>query len=60
MRALVELGYEGSLAFELIPTLPNLLEEGQNSPSLDDVAERALHHVKQVEQMLAAGRLEPS
>ena len=60
MRAQVEIGYEGSLAFELIPTLPNLLVEGQGSPSLDDVAGQALHHMKQVEQMLAAGRLEPS
>jgi sugar phosphate isomerase/epimerase len=60
LRALIEVDYEGSLAFELIPTLPNLLEEGQDSPTLDDVANQALHHMKQVEQMLAAGRLEPS
>ena len=49
LRTLVEVGYEGSLAFELIPTLPNLLEEGQDSPSLDDVAGQALQHMKQVE-----------
>ena len=60
LRALIEVDYEGSLAFELIPTLPNLLEEGQDPPSLDDVAGQALHHMDQVEQMLAAGRLEPS
>ena len=60
MRTLVEVDYEESLAFELIPTLPNLLEAGQDSPSLDDVAGQALHHMKQVEQMLAEGRLEPS
>jgi hypothetical protein len=40
--------------------LPNLLEEGKESPSLDDVADQALHHMKQVEQMLTAGRLESS
>ena len=33
MRTLVEVDYEESLAFELIPTLPNLLEAGQDSPS---------------------------
>jgi sugar phosphate isomerase/epimerase len=60
LRALVEVGYEGSLAFELIPVLPNLLEQGQDSPSLDEVAGQALQHMEQVEQMLAAGRLEPS
>jgi sugar phosphate isomerase/epimerase len=58
LRALVEIGYERSLAFELIPTLPNLLEERPDSPSLEDVAEEALHHMKQVEQML--GAVEPS
>ncbi len=58
LRALVEVGYEGSLAFELIPTHPNLLEERQGPPSLDDVAWQALHHMKQVEQML--GAMDPS
>jgi sugar phosphate isomerase/epimerase len=60
LRALIEVGYKRSLAFELIPTLPDLLEKGQDPPSLDDVADQAIHHMKQVEQMLAAGRLEPS
>jgi sugar phosphate isomerase/epimerase len=60
LQALIEIGYERSLTFELIPTLPNLLEEGKESPSLDDVADQALHHMKQVEQMLTAGRLESS
>jgi sugar phosphate isomerase/epimerase len=54
LRTLAEIGYERSLAFELIPTLPNLLEVGQEPPSLDDVADHALHHVKQVEQVLGA------
>jgi len=57
LRALIEVGYERSLAFELIPTLPNLLEEGHDPPSLDDMADQALHHMKQVEQMLAPDRL---
>jgi len=60
LRALLEIGYGGSLAFELIPTLTNLLEEGRDSPSLDDVADQALQHMIQVEQMLAAARSEPS
>jgi sugar phosphate isomerase/epimerase len=60
LRALAEVGYKRSLAFELIPNLPNLLEERQDPPSLDDVADQALHHMKRVEQMLAAGRLETS
>ena len=60
LRTLVEIGYVGNLAFELIPTLPNVLELAQDPPSLDDVASQALHHMKQVEQMLAAGWLEPS
>jgi sugar phosphate isomerase/epimerase len=60
LQALIEIGYERSLTFELIPMLPNLLEEGKESPSLDDVADQALHHMKQVEQMLTAGRLESS
>jgi sugar phosphate isomerase/epimerase len=60
LQALIEVDYEQSLAFELIPALPNLLEEEQDPPSLDDVAGQALQHMKQVEQMLAAGRLESS
>jgi sugar phosphate isomerase/epimerase len=60
LRALTEVGYKRSLAFELIPTLPNLLEERQDPPSLDDVADQALLHMKRVEQMLATGRLETS
>jgi sugar phosphate isomerase/epimerase len=60
LQALIEIGYERNLTFELIPILPNLLEEGIDSPSLDDVADQALHHMKDVEQMLTAGRLESS
>jgi sugar phosphate isomerase/epimerase len=60
LRTLIEVGYKRSLAFELIPTLPNLLEERQKPPSLDDVADQALLHMKRVEQVLATGRLETS
>ena len=60
LQALIEVGYQRSLAFELIPTLPNQLEERQDPPSLDDVADKALHHMKRVEQMLAVGQLETS
>ena len=60
LRTLIEVDYEGSLAFELIPTLPHLLGDEPDLPSLDDVAGQALQHMEQVEQMLAAGRLEPS
>jgi sugar phosphate isomerase/epimerase len=55
LRALTEVGYDRSLAFELIPALPNLLEEGRDAPSLDGVAEQALRHMVQVEQLLSAG-----
>jgi sugar phosphate isomerase/epimerase len=56
LGALAEVGYDRSLAFELIPTLPNLLEKGSAAPSLDGVAEQALRHMAQVEQLLSAGR----
>jgi sugar phosphate isomerase/epimerase len=56
LGALVEVGYERTLSFELIPMLPNLLGE-RDEPSLDGVADQALRHVKQVEQMPSAGRL---
>lgn len=57
LQALVELGYEGSMAFELIPSLPNVLDD-THPPSFDDVAGQALDHMKEVERLLAAGRLE--
>jgi sugar phosphate isomerase/epimerase len=56
LGALVEVGYERTLSFELISMLPNLLGE-RDEPSLDGVADQALRHVKQVEQMPSAGRL---
>jgi sugar phosphate isomerase/epimerase len=58
LRALAEVDYEGGLAFELIPSLPNELGSDQDSPSFDDVAGQALDHMKEVERLLAAGQLE--
>ena len=58
LQALTEVGYGGGLAFELIPTLPNVLDGVQDEPSFDDVARQALDHMKQVERLLAAGRSE--
>ena len=57
LQALVEVNYEGSMAFELIPSLPSVLDE-THPPSFDDVAGQALDHMKDVERLLAAGRLE--
>jgi len=53
LRALLDVGYGGGLAFELIPALPNLLEDGPDQPSFDDVARRALDHMKEAERHLA-------
>jgi sugar phosphate isomerase/epimerase len=58
LQALGEVGYEGSMTFELIPSLPNGLGSDQDSPSFDDVAGQALDHMKEVERLLAAGQLE--
>jgi sugar phosphate isomerase/epimerase len=58
LQALAEVDYEGGLAFELIPSLPNVLETETHPPSFDDVAGQALDHMKEVERLLAAGQLE--
>lgn len=58
LRALREAGYGGSLAFELIPTLPNVLEYEPDRPSFDDVAGQALDHMREVERLLAASQPE--
>ena len=58
LQALSEVGYGGSLAFELIPSLPNVAENEVPSPSFDDVAGQALGRMKEVERLLDAGRLE--
>lgn len=60
LKALWEVGYGGDLAYELIPSLPNLLEDGSERarPSFDDVARQAIDHTRKVEQRLAASRWE--
>jgi sugar phosphate isomerase/epimerase len=58
LQALVEVGYAGGMAFELIPSLPNVLGKQRHPPSFDDVALQALDHMKELERLLAAGRLE--
>jgi sugar phosphate isomerase/epimerase len=58
LQALVEVGYGGGMAFELIPSLPNILGKQRHPPSFDDVALQALDHMTEVERLLAAGRLE--
>ncbi len=59
LQVLREVGYVGGLAFELIPTLPNVFEDEPDPPTLDDVAARALGHMRDVERLLAAGRTGP-
>ena len=55
LRTLVDIGYDGYLTFELIPTLPNLLDNRKSSePSLDDVARQAIDHLRDGERDLAA------
>jgi sugar phosphate isomerase/epimerase len=58
LQALVEVGYRGGMAFELIPSLVNVLGKQRHPPSFNDVALQALDHMKEVERLLAAGRLE--
>ena len=54
LRALREAGYGAGLAFELIPTLPNALEDEPDRPFFDDVAGQALGHMREVERLLDA------
>lgn len=50
IRVLEEVGYGGYLAFELIPSLPNLLESDGTPPPLDDVARQAIEHSRASER----------
>ncbi|HZF58108.1 MAG TPA: sugar phosphate isomerase/epimerase family protein [Rubrobacter sp.] len=52
IRVLEEVGYEGYLAFELIPTLPNLLggDAGLGETYLDEVARQAIEHSRASER----------
>lgn len=60
LKALREVGYRGDLAYELIPSVPNLLDDGSERarPSFDDVARQAMEHTRKVERRLAASRWE--
>jgi sugar phosphate isomerase/epimerase len=58
LQALRDVGYGGVLAFELIPALPNILEDRPGLTALDDVAEQAIDHVCEVERRLARGQQE--
>ena len=55
LLTLREAGYGGGLAFELIPTLPNLFGDKVDRPPFDDVASQAIDHMKETERLLAAG-----
>jgi sugar phosphate isomerase/epimerase len=58
LQALRDVGYGGGLAFELIPALPNILEDGPGLTSLDDVAGQAIDHMCEVERRLARSQQE--
>ena len=54
LRTLLEVDYRGYLTFELIPSLPNLIDEpGARTPSLDGVTRQAMDHLRSVERRLA-------
>ena len=58
LQALRDVGYGGVLAFELIPALPNILEDRPGLAALDDVAEQAIDHMCEVERRLARSQQE--
>jgi sugar phosphate isomerase/epimerase len=58
LQALRDVRYGGGLAFELIPALPNILEDGPGLTALDDVARQAIDHMREVERRLARTRQE--
>jgi sugar phosphate isomerase/epimerase len=49
LRTLQDVGYEGTLAFELIPSLPNILQD--EPVSFDRVARQAIDHMREAEQL---------
>jgi sugar phosphate isomerase/epimerase len=53
LQALRDVRYGGGLAFELIPALPNLLEDGPGLTALDDAARQAIDHMREVERRQA-------
>jgi len=61
LQALREVGYGGDLAYELIPSLPNLLDDDGSEraqPSFDEVARQAIDHTREAERRLAVDRRE--
>jgi sugar phosphate isomerase/epimerase len=54
LQALGTAQYGGGLAFELIPTLPNLLGGEPDRPTFDNVAGQAIAHMREAERLLAA------
>ena len=58
LQALRDVGYGGVLAFELIPALPNILDDGPGLTALDDVAGQAIDHMCEVERRLARSQQE--
>jgi sugar phosphate isomerase/epimerase len=58
LQTLRDVGYGGGLAFELIPALPNILEDEPGLTSLDDVAGQAIDHMCEVERRLARSQQE--
>lgn len=56
LRALGGIGYQEYLSFELIPTLPNLLEDEHEKISLDDVAHQAIEYSREAERLALGGR----
>lgn len=58
LEALRDVRYRGVLAFELIPALPNILEDEPGLTSLDDVAGQAIDHMCEVERRLTHSQQE--
>jgi sugar phosphate isomerase/epimerase len=58
LEALRDVRYGGVLAFELIPALPNILEDEPGLTSLDDVAGQAIDHMCEVERRLTHSQQE--
>jgi sugar phosphate isomerase/epimerase len=58
LEALRDVRYRGVLAFELIPALPNILEDEPGLTSLDDVAGQAIDHMCDVERRLTHSQQE--
>jgi hypothetical protein len=58
LQALRDVGYGGGLAFELIPALPNILEDEPGLISFDDVAGQAIDHMREVERRQAHSQQE--